>query len=527
MDIEVEVRPTAVTVFPDRAQVTCAGDCELEAGAHKLLLGNLPLALDPDSVRVTGAGSAQVRIASVDVSRQFFTEPPQTAVRELTDQIETLTADLRAVADEKAGWEAHGRYLEGMRQATQAYAKGLAKGQMGVSEQARVATFLREQDQEMRAAIRVLDQQADALNKQLEKAQQQLDQLRNVRPKQQYQAAVEMEAVSAGAFAVEISYVVRQASWQPLYDVRLMTISGVPTIHLTMLAQISQQTGQAWTAVSLSVSTARPALNQRLPELNPWYIDVAPPIMPRQAAKRDMLMSADVAEAVPQPAAMMAQAMPVAAEHVVAEVSGSDTAVRFQVSGHSDIPNDGSPHKTTLALYEWTPKIDYMAVPKHTDAVFRRAKVQNRAGAPLLAGAANLFVNDAFIGHTQLEYTPDGDELELLLGVEERITIERELTKREVDKKLLRDQRRIRYGYRLKVHNVLATAVAVQVADHIPVSRHEQIRIRLESVSPPPSEQSDLNELTWQLQIGAQETAVVTYEFTVEHPRDMRVVRLP
>jgi len=168
-----------------------------------------------------------------------------------------------------------------------------------------------------------------------------------------------------------------------------------------------------------------------------------------------------------------------------------------------------------------------LAVPKHTDAVFRRATVENESSTPLLAGAANLFVADEFIGRTKLDFTPVKGEVELLLGVEDRITVERELVKRDVDKRLFGDNRRLRYGYKIELKNLLETAVSVELHDHIPVGRHEQIKIKFENAAPEPTEKSDLNLLEWHLTLPAKGETAVTYDYQVEHPRSLQVVGLP
>jgi uncharacterized protein (TIGR02231 family) len=171
--------------------------------------------------------------------------------------------------------------------------------------------------------------------------------------------------------------------------------------------------------------------------------------------------------------------------------------------------------------------MDYLVVPKHTDAVFRRATVNNDSETPLLAGSANLFVGEEFIGRTNIEFTPVKGEVELLLGVEDRITVERELVKRDVDKKLFGDNRRLRYGYKIELKNLMETAVSVELHDHIPVGRHEQIKIKLENASPEPTEKSDLNLLEWHVQLPKLGETAVTYDYQVEHPRTLQVVGLP
>lgn len=531
MEIQVETTVSQVTVYPDRARVTAVAECECEPGLHRLLADELPLTLESDSVRVTGRGSAQVRILSVDVTRQFYEETPAVQLRDLLQQIEQVEAEINTLQDEKEGWAAHGRYLDGLREATQEYAKGLSRGKTTVADQTTLIAFLQEQDSQMRTAVRGLDQQLKEAERRLQKLKNEAGQLRSSKPRERNQVQIEIEALTAGTFSPEISYVVNKAGWQPLYDVRLIEEDEPPTLAVTYIAQVTQNSGQDWSEVALSVSTARPSLNQRLPELNPWYVDEARPIMPRAVRKpmaQTAVASPQAVAAAAVPADMAAEAdVPVMfeAETVSAIVQSSEsvTAVTFHIPGRADIPSDGSPHKKTLQQINLDPKIDYLCIPKHTDSVYRRATLENNSASPLLAGSASLFVGDEFIGRTRLDYTAVNGEIELLLGVEESITVQRELKKREVDKKMLRDQRRIRFGYEIELKNLLAKAVGVEIHDHIPVSRNESIKIKLDQVKPEPAEHTDLNMLEWQIALPAAGEQTILYEFLVEYPRTMNI----
>ena len=535
MEIAVETTITTVTVYPDRARVTCRGRAELAAGLHHLIIGHLPLALEPESVRAGGAGTARVRLRGVDVQRRHFAQAPAANVTALEEQIEALQDQLQALSDRQAVKQASIDHLTGLRQATTEYAWGLARGRSTVENQAALMRFFEEEDARLRVELRALDVEQRDLKEELARLQAELDQLRAARPRQRYEARLEVEALSAGEFAVELSFVVGRAGWRPLYDVRLLepqVEGGASGVVVTALAEITQSTGQDWSGVALTVSTARPALNQRVPELKPWYVDVPPPPqpMPRMMHARAMAKGAmaEPVEAFADAAPMMAMAAPpeMEAEVEVAEATDSGTAVSFAVSGNIDIPGDGTPHKTTIARHELTPQLDFLAVPRHTDAVFRRARLTNTTGAPLLPGPVNLYVGEEFIGQNRLAYTPGGAEVELVLGVEERITVKRELVRREVDKRLLRDVRQVVYGYEIKLENLLRTAARVTVQDQYPVSRHEQIKVRLDRVAPEPAEQSELHILKWQLDLAPADKKTIRYEYQVEHPRALHVVGL-
>jgi hypothetical protein len=95
-----------------------------------------------------------------------------------------------------------------------------------------------------------------------------------------------------------------------------------------------------------------------------------------------------------------------------------------------------------------------------------------------------------------------------------------------VDKRLLRENRLLRYGYKIELKNLMASVVEVEVQDQIPVSRHEQIKVKLEQVSPEPAERSDLNIMEWQLSIKPETEANIQYEYLIEHPRGLKVTGL-
>jgi uncharacterized protein (TIGR02231 family) len=222
-------------------------------------------------------------------------------------------------------------------------------------------------------------------------------------------------------------------------------------------------------------------------------------------------------------AAMVAE---VKAEVVMATVETSGAAVTYQVPGATTVPADGAPHKVTVARFELPPELDYVTAPKLVKAAYRRAKVANDSAYTLLPGPANLFDGDEFIGATELELTAPGGELELYLGTDDRVRVERELKRREVDKKLLGDRRRLRYGYEITLENLLPTETKVTLHDQIPVPRHENVKVKLEFAEPKPAERTELNLLEWTLTLEPGGKQVVRFDFTVEHPREMRLVGL-
>lgn len=58
---------------------------------------------------------------------------------------------------------------------------------------------------------------------------------------------------------------------------------------------------------------------------------------------------------------------------------------------------------------------------------------------------------------------------------------------------------------------------------HVPgeCSRHEQIKVRLDSAEPAPARHTELNQLEWKLTLDKRERKTIRFAFSVEAPRTM------
>ncbi|MBN1955682.1 MAG: mucoidy inhibitor MuiA family protein [Anaerolineae bacterium] len=530
-DTELTTAITAVAVYSDRARVTRSGTLALEPGSYRLAIAELPLALDPASVRAAARGTAPARLSGIDVQRAFYAETPAERVRELEQQIEALEDKMKLLDSRVEQLKEERKIVRELGGATDVYARGLAFGKTSVDDQVRLLDSLRQRAEEIERALLDAAVERRQLDRQRQKLQNELDQLRTARSRQRYSAVVELEVIQAGEMEVEITYVIGNAGWRPLYDLRLSE-EGETALDVGYLAQVTQRTGEDWSNVALTLSTARPALAETLPELVPCYVGLAEAARPHPQGraltmaapaapppKADLMAGAEVEEIAFQEKAE--------AEIVTAAVETSGAAVTYVVPGTASIPADGAPHKVAVARFSLAPELDYVTAPKLVDAVYRRAKVDNASPYTLLPGSASLFDGDEFIGNVKLELTAPGGEMELYLGTDDRVKAKRELTRREVDKKFIGDRRRLRYGYEIELENLLPVEAQVTLHDQFPVSRHEDIKVKLEFAEPKPDKETNLGLLDWKLTLQPGGKQAVRFEFTVEYPRDMRVTGLP
>lgn len=503
-------------------------------------VADIPLSLLTESVRAGGRGTAKAKLLGVSTRREDYFETPAESARELEAKIQAAEDADNDLLARAAVLEKEQKALDGLAAQSEMYARGLALRNRTTEEQGAVFDFITKRSDLLQTELLKLSRQRRDKAKELDQLRRQLKAVGAARPKQRYTATIELEVQAQGDLDLELTYVVMNAGWKPLYDLRVKD-SG---LELTYLAQVTQNTGEAWPDVELTLSTARPSISLVIPELDPWYIAPSPPPMPKsmarggfapQAAAPVGMMRSAAAADEGEMLAMPAPATPVVAEVSVdaAMVSESGPSLTYRLSGRADIPGNNDPRKVTVAAFSLKPVFDYVTAPKLEQACYRRATVKNDSPYTLLPGEAGLFEGDDYLGATRLEpafggFIAPNQEFELVLGADERLRVERELVAHDVEKAfLVGDRRRLRYGYTLKLENLRDTAQTVIVRDQLPNARDEQIKVKLEGADPKPAKHTDLNLLEWKLTLAPATKQTIQFEFTVEHPRSMGVIGLP
>lgn len=518
----------AVTVYTNQALVTRRGTVTLTGQEQTLVLESLPITLQPDSVRASGRGTVAVKLLGVQTERVFTTEPVADRVAQLTAQVEQLINEQKTVQDKQAAAQLQRTFVQTLSEkAADRFSRSLAQQQVSLAETRNLLIFLGQRYDDASETIAQHDREYAQLQKQIQALRQQIQQIQTPRPQESYRLAVNLASAGAGDFELEVSYVCDRASWKPLYDVRVSSTENC--VHLTYLAEVMQTTGEDWSHVALTLSTAKPGLGTLPPKLTPWYLDVfhlqPPAPAPMMAAPRGR----EAAKAAPggsddevsgslfgsYDAAPMLQSL--IAEAPEARITNEGGVVTFAINGGNNIPGDGRFHKITIFNDAYPSQLQYIAMPKLVSFAYLQAVVTNPSGgATLLPGQANLFRDNCFVGTSPLEHIAPGQEFRLNLGIDEGLKITRDLIERKVDKQLIGGQRRITYAYRLVVINLRDQEASLTLTEQLPISRSEQIKIRLNRTSPQ-IQLGEMGVLEWSLSLEPKGTQELSYQFTVEH----------
>lgn len=504
----VEAPIVAVTVYPQQARVTRRCRARLDAGP-RLTFAGLPLALDPGSVRVSGTGPALV--TGVDVRTERHPEPPDAALRAVVEQRRADQATIDAVSDDEAAAAMKVELLTSIaKRSGGSFAKALADGTVEPDRVSAVTDALGSRFAEALTARRRLTDRLVLLREDLAALDRRISEYSAQSEKDSTSVVVELEITEQdGEAELELSYVVPGASWEPGYDIRVRGTE----VTVTSFALVSQHTGEDWPECEVALSTARPASTVVVPELRPWYLDRAQPVRARGAAT----YGGPEPGAVPGGARMeqLVAAAPAMAPRL-AEVEQGTTAVTYRPSRPVAVPSGARGHRTTLARLDLTAELGYITAPTLAQEAYLRAKVVNTSEHALRPGRASVFHDAEFVGTTRVDAWAPGEDLELALGVDDRIRVERELVRRTASKATLSGQKRREAEYKITLANHGPREAVVTVLDQAPVSRDDAITVRDVRTSPEPAEASALGEFTWRLTLPPGETREVTLSYRVD-----------
>lgn len=521
----VATRIDAVTVHPSSALVHRAGSTQVAGGTVRLLLEGLTPQLADDSLRLGAHGTARARLLGVAVEMQPQAESTSPEVREAEEAVRDLEFRDRALADRIEAADKQKNFLDSLRAA---YAKerseGLATKPVDTREWTAMVDFLGREYGEVNAVLRDTARERTKLQQELEAARRKLAQVQGKGARSYKRAVVDLVVERPGSLDLDLTYLVYGASWQPMWDARLDPAAD--RVELGLQAQVQQTTGEDWQNVALTVSSAQPERRTTVPELEPLYLTkYAPPPPPRvyESMKRSQAPSA--AQAMNDEAAGEAFApAPV-------EVRANLLATSYVAPNRATIPSTGERRKNFLATYPVKAQLHRLAAPALEQRAYLTAKGTNETDVPLLAGPIELYVQGDFVGRSQIPQVPPGDEIELAFGPDDRIRIERAVIDRDRDEHGVFSKRE-QYTYRIrtKVKNLYREPVEVDLLDHLPVSRDEDIEVELLDLTSAGSEETDTQKpgvRTWKLKLKAGEERVVEVGYKVSYPRGASILNLP
>jgi uncharacterized protein (TIGR02231 family) len=504
---------TAVTVYPQGAKLTRLVTFSAPAGAHDVVVADLPQDTIAQNLRLVPSGGLQIGAVALRTDRV----PPREVVKS-DAQIAAEAALEAAVAASTTAQLA----LDGVTarvdaaQAQIAYLNRLGAGDAKADTAVLQATVQMIGAEALAASQAALVARADlpAAQKLLKTAQEAQDKAQaaldaiSVVAKDHAALSMAVSVATAGPVSVEVTQYMTQASWMPLYDIALDRAAGKVVIDRSLL--VSQTTGEDWSGVALTLSTAQPGNRPEPSELWPELHrvdDPAPQLYAREAA--------DAAGGLVAP--MMEPAV-VAAPYGKMAAQFQGDIVSYPYPNPVTIADGADNLRLTLDQISLPAVAQARAIPRNDATAYMMAEFTNSSGQIFLPGPAVLMRDGALIGDTALGSIAPGAKVTLGFGAIEGLRLKRIIPARaEGDRGLFAKSNRIEETAVLSVENLTAEDWAVRVMDVIPHSEQEELIITY-TANPPATDQNVDDKrgvLAWNLKVPAGKTQEITLS-TVE-----------
>ncbi len=513
-DKPVDSKISRITVFLNRAQITREVKTRIEAGKTNIVLNGLTSQLDQQSIQVAGKGNFV--ILGISHSQNYLDEfnVPK-SLRILRDSLEIYKRQINLEQNQKDILGKEEQLLLSNQKI------GGNQQNLTVAELKGMADFYRIRLTEIGVTKIRADEKIKKLNERITRVSNQINEQNELYSRNTSEIVVSVSSEAASAIELDVNYVVANAGWYPVYDLRAINTKN--PVQLNYKANVYQNTGEQWNNVKLKLSTANPSLGGLKPELFTWYLDF------NNYKYRKLSSTGAVHRSASTPEAAKVADAEIAMEEAPAQTSSDFvTTVQTTLNTEFDI---GLPYTVLSATkptlvdvrnYEMKADYEYSVAPKLDQDAFLLAKATGWEEFSLLPGEANVFFEGTFVGKSYIDPNNIKDTLSVSLGRDKRIVVKREKLKDFTSRKAIGGNQRDSYAWEVSVRNTKSESVKITVEDQVPVSQNSQIEVTVSDTGGA-RYNKDTGKLIWNMFLQPNETKKVVFKYEVKYPKDKQV----
>ncbi|MEV1023279.1 mucoidy inhibitor MuiA family protein [Streptomyces sp. NPDC050264] len=500
---------TAVTCLEDRAHIERTATLQLEPGVHRLLLGPVSALAVDRSLHAELGGGADATVLDVRLVRAWTPRGP----RPPGDEDSALRRHAHALEEEQRALEQRRDRLRARLDLLGRLASDLLReigegAGFGEPESPRWEAELDRIDAERDTHeddLGTVEARLRALSAELAQAQQAL-QLAEEDPSE-LTAHVELavRAAAAGTAELCLSHLTPCALWRPAYRATL----DAGQLALQTDAVVWQRTGEDWSGVRLTLSTARSGSATVPPRL----VEDRLTLRDRSSTERRSVEIELREEEITDPGPSPAPGLPGVDD-------GGEVRV-LHAPAPASVPGDGRAHRVPLTTSSGAAHSAYVCAPELSPLVTQVVRFTNTSGHALLAGPVELVRDSGFAGRGTLDFTAPGAPAELAFGSSDSHRVLRE-TEESRDTTGLTQRTVITRTVRLHLSRFSAPGESddrvITLRERLPVSEVSDVEVRLreEACSPAPDTLDTEGVARWDVSLppGGRRTVTLVYELS-------------
>lgn len=204
-------------------------------------------------------------------------------------------------------------------------------------------------------------------------------------------------------------------------------------------------------------------------------------------------------------------------------VQENQTTVEIEVAEPYTIKSNGEKTMVDLKAYDIPANYRYSAIPKIDNDVFLVAEINDWNQYSLLEGESNLYFEDGFVGRSVLNASSIQDTLQISMGRDRSIVVQREKNEEFSKKKSIGSNITESRAYKITVRNNKSHPVSIQVEDQIPVSVNSEITVEALELSGGKLD-PQTGKVRWIVQVPQGSQQELTLQYEVKYPKREKVI---
>jgi len=201
----------------------------------------------------------------------------------------------------------------------------------------------------------------------------------------------------------------------------------------------------------------------------------------------------------------------------------NQTTVDFEIKTPYTIKSDNKNYTVDVEFYDLPAFYKYYCVPKIDKDAFLIAHIINWEKYNLLEGEANVFFEDTYVGKTLMDIRNASDTLEISLGRDKKVSVNREKVKDFTTKQFIGNKKEETRSWKTIIKNNKSQAINMIILDQIPVSTNSDIEVNVQNTTGA-KHNVETGEIKWEFGLKPNEKMEFELKYSVKYPKNRNLI---
>lgn len=200
------------------------------------------------------------------------------------------------------------------------------------------------------------------------------------------------------------------------------------------------------------------------------------------------------------------------------EQTENQTSINFEISTPYSVNSDNKNYSVDMVVYQVPAFFQYYSVPKIEKEAYLIANITDWEKYNLLEGEANIFFEGTFVGKSLLDVRFASDTLQLSLGKDKNVIVNREKEKDFETRQFIGSKKEESKSWKTTIKNNKSQEIILVVLDQAPVSRLEEIEVNIQNISGGKLNKES-GEVKWEFTLKPMEKKEFDLKYSVKYPK--------